>query len=52
MPVRWGRAGGSLAIALVQRFTRAREYQTVAGFATDWLPPLTKAPLAALGVGR
>jgi hypothetical protein len=34
MPVRWGRAGDALAIALVQRFTRARKYQIALGFAT------------------
>jgi putative transposase len=40
-------------VALFIGLARAREYQIVVGFATDWLPPQTKAlVLAVPGVGR
>jgi hypothetical protein len=38
---------------VICRFTRARDYQIVLGFASHWLPAQTKAlALAVLGVRR
>ncbi len=46
----WRRSELALSSKVV---ARACEYQIVLGFATDWLPPQTKAlALAVAGVGR
>jgi hypothetical protein len=48
-----GSVSNRSALAPLFCFTRAREYQTVLGFATDWLPPRRKAiAFAAPGVKR